>query len=99
MPECLCRGCLSGCYLHAFIALLSGGCVRLSGYVAEERDTCVGVCLSQCIGELWLRASNVGKISQTARFPLRTPLIERLLYNRPFKLSCVLTFLSPILTL
>lgn len=50
MPECLCRGCLSGCYLHAFIALPSGGCVRLSGYVAEERDTCVGVCLSRCIG-------------------------------------------------
>lgn len=70
----------------AFIALLSGGCVRLSGYVAEYGDTCVGVCLSQCICELQLRASNVGKMPQTARFPLRLPFIEGLLYSRQFKL-------------
>lgn len=40
---------------------------------------CVGVCLSQYICELQLRASNVGKIPPTARFPLRVPFTEDLL--------------------
>lgn len=47
----------------------------VSGYVAEYGDTCVGVCLSVCLSlcicEPQLRASDVGKIPQTARVSLR----------------------------
>lgn len=59
-------------YLPAFIALPSG--IAVSGYVAEYGDTCVGVCLSLCICEPQLRASDVGKIPQTARVSLRMSL-------------------------
>lgn len=45
-------------------------CEAVSGYVVKYGDACVGVCLSLCICEPRLRASDVGKIPQTAQVSL-----------------------------